>query len=110
MPDQKTTELKRGDHGWQMLAPLAMPADPNLVRTLLDTLDITSEKNFPASDANLAKYGLDKPAAELWLNDVRYASADCSRWTSSSTCSRTARSISSTPCSITASPTCRTGG
>ena len=73
MPDQKTTELTRGDRGWQMQAPLAMPADPNLVRTLLDTLDITSEKHFPASAATLAKYGLDKPAAELWLNDVHYA-------------------------------------
>ena len=73
MPGQKTTELKRGDHGWQMEAPIAMPADPNLVRTLLDTLDITSEKQFPANDATLAKYGLDKPAAELWLNDVHYA-------------------------------------
>ncbi len=73
MPDQKVTELKRGDHGWQMEAPFAMPADPNLVRTLLDTLDVTSDKQFPAAGAMLAKYGLDKPAAELWLNDMRYA-------------------------------------
>ena len=73
MPGQKTVELVRGDHGWQMTAPLTMPADPNLVRTLLDTLDVTSDKQFSAAGAVLAKYGLDKPAAELWLNDVRYA-------------------------------------
>jgi hypothetical protein len=73
MPGQKTTELVRGDRGWQMQAPLTMPADPNLVRTLLDTLDVTSDKQFPATGATLAKYGLDKPVAELWLNDVHYA-------------------------------------
>lgn len=73
LPGQKTTELVRGDRGWQMQTPLTMPADPNLVRTLLDTLDVTSEKHFPAAGAALAQYGLDKPKAELWLNDAEYA-------------------------------------
>jgi hypothetical protein len=73
LPGQKTVELTRSDRGWQMEAPLGMPADPNLVQTLLNTLDLTSEKHFPAAGAALAQYGLDKPKAELWLNGAEYA-------------------------------------
>lgn len=73
LPGQKPTELKRGDSGWQMTTPLAMPADPGLVRTLLDYLDAKSEARFPAAGADLTKYGLAKPVAELWLNGSRYA-------------------------------------
>jgi len=73
LPGQKTVELTRGQRGWQMDVPIAMPADPNMVRTLLDTLDVASEKQFPATGAALAQYGLDKPKAELWLNGAEYA-------------------------------------
>src|SRR5579859_5301825 len=76
LPGQKPIELKLGDHGWQMTAPLAMPADQNLVRTLLDYLDAESETRFPARGADLANYGLDKPKAALWLNGVEYAFGD----------------------------------
>ena len=73
LPGHAPTELTRGERGWQMTTPLSMPADPNLVRTLLDTLDVTSDKYFPAAGAALAQYGLDKPRAELRLNGVEYA-------------------------------------
>lgn len=73
LPGQKPMELKLGDRGWQMTAPLAMPADQNLVRTLLDYLDAESETRFPAAGTDLANYGLDKPKVRLWLNGVGYA-------------------------------------
>lgn len=73
LPNQPPTEMVRQDGGWRLTTPLAMRADPNLVRTLLDYLDVQSEAHFPAAGADLAKYGLDKPKAELWLNGVRYA-------------------------------------
>ena len=73
LPDQPPTELVRQDGGWRLTTPLAMRADSNLVRTLLDYLDAESEAHFPAAGADLTKYGLDKPKAELWLNGVRYA-------------------------------------
>lgn len=73
LPNQPPAEMVRQDGGWRLTAPLAMRADPNQVRTLLDYLDEDSEAHFPAAGADLAKYGLDKPKAELWLNGVRYA-------------------------------------
>lgn len=72
LPGQKPTVLTRGNRGWQMTAPLAMPADSNMVRTLLDYLDAESQDSFPAAGADLAKYGLNKPVAKLMLNGVEY--------------------------------------
>lgn len=73
LPGQKPVEMVHGDKGWRLTAPLEMPADPNLIRTLLDYLDVESEAQFPAAGADLAKYGLDTPKAELWLNGEEYA-------------------------------------
>ena len=69
---QKTTDLKFGSFGWQITAPFTLPADPNLVKTLLDYLDVPSRDHFPAAGRDLAQYGLDKPKAELWLNGSEY--------------------------------------
>lgn len=70
---QKTTDLKFGSFGWQITAPFTLPADPNLVKTLLDYLDVPSRDHFPAAGHDLAQYGLDKPKAELWLNGSEYS-------------------------------------
>ncbi len=72
LPGQKPTEMNHGDKGWQITSPLRMPADPNLVRTLLDYLDVESTTHFVAARADLGKYGLDKPKAQLWLNGEEY--------------------------------------
>ena len=72
LPGQKPTEMVRADRSWQLTSPLKMPADPNLVRTLLDYLDVESMARFPAAGADLAKYGLDKPKAKLWLDGSEY--------------------------------------
>lgn len=69
---QKTTDLKFGSFGWQITTPFTLPADPNLVKTLLDYLDVPSRDHFPAAGRDLAQYGLDKPKAELWLNGSEY--------------------------------------
>jgi len=72
VPGQKPTDLKLGPQGWQVTAPFILPADPNLMKTLLDYLDVPSRDSFPAAGRDLAQYGLDKPKAELWLNDSDY--------------------------------------
>lgn len=70
---QKTTDLKSGGSGWQLTEPFTLPADPNLVKTLLDYLDVPSRSHFPAAGHDLAQYGLDKPKAQLWLNGSEYS-------------------------------------
>ena len=72
LPKQEMTELRFGDKGWQMTAPRNMPADSNLIKTLLDYLDQESSVRFPAVQTDLQKYGLDKPKASLWLNGTEY--------------------------------------
>lgn len=72
LPKQAVTELKFTDQGWQMAAPRMLPADPNLIKTLLDYLDQQSSVHFPAVQAELGKYGLDKPLAILWLNGTEF--------------------------------------
>lgn len=72
LPGQTTTELLHDNRSWRMVAPRAMPADPNQVRTLLDYLDAESQTRFPASGTDLSHYGLTKPVAKLWLNGREY--------------------------------------
>ena len=72
LPGQKPTEMTHGERGWQITSPLSMPADPNLVRTLLDYMDVESTTHFVAANVDLGKYGLDKPKARLWLNGEEY--------------------------------------
>jgi hypothetical protein len=76
LPKQAMTELKFGDKGWQMTAPRPMPADENVIKTMLDYLDQESKVRFPAVQSELSKYGLDKPKAQLWLNGTEYDFGD----------------------------------
>lgn len=65
--------LVRKGEAWRMRAPLDFPADAALMQGLLDSLDAPLERGFPAAGADLAKYGLDKPLARLWLDGKEYA-------------------------------------
>ncbi len=71
LPGQKPVALTLGDRGWQMTAPLTMPADPNMVKTLLDYLDAQSQDSFRAR-GDLARFGLEKPVGKLMLNGAEY--------------------------------------
>ncbi|MGQ0657248.1 MAG: DUF4340 domain-containing protein [Chromatiales bacterium] len=57
---------------WRMLAPYAVEADATRVGFLLDFLGARSLARFAVAEADLAKYGLDKPHAVLHLNGRRF--------------------------------------
>ncbi|HEX2668651.1 MAG TPA: DUF4340 domain-containing protein [Gammaproteobacteria bacterium] len=65
--------LVRKGEAWRMQAPLDFPADDALMQGLLDSLAAPLEPGFPAAGTDLAKYGLDKPLARLWLDGKEYA-------------------------------------
>ncbi|MGA9854539.1 MAG: DUF4340 domain-containing protein [Gammaproteobacteria bacterium] len=65
-------ELTRTDKGWQMVAPLKIPADEFLVKTILDNIHGDVSRSFTAKPADLAQYGLDPPNLRLWLNGTEY--------------------------------------
>lgn len=65
-------ELSRTGKGWQMLAPLKIPADKFLVKTVLDNIHGNVSESFTAKSTALAQYGLDPPALRLWLNGTEF--------------------------------------
>lgn len=65
-------ELKREPDGWHMTAPLSLRADDDAVDSLLQLLALPTDAGFPA-DGDLARYGLDKPAARLMVDDIELA-------------------------------------
>lgn len=65
-------ELTRTDKGWQMTAPLKIPADEFLVKTILDNIHGNVSDSFKAKPADLAQYGLNPPALRLWLNGTEF--------------------------------------
>jgi hypothetical protein len=64
--------LVRDGEAWRMLAPRAFPADAAMMQGFLDGLGAPVEDAFAAAGMDLAKYGLDKPLARLWLDGVEY--------------------------------------
>ncbi len=53
---------------WLMTQPLQIPADPKIVKQLLQIPEFTSQAVYRVKAHELAKYGLDKPTIELKLN------------------------------------------
>jgi hypothetical protein len=68
--------LQRVADGWRMTAPLQLGADAGEVRTLLEDLDTTSEREFPAAAAELGKYGLAPPNLRLSFNGIELELGD----------------------------------
>lgn len=66
----KAIELKRVGDGWQMQAPIAAPANDWQVQSLLRVAQTQSLGEMSASGLDLAEYGLDKPAARLFLDKL----------------------------------------
>jgi hypothetical protein len=61
---------KRGS-AWHLVEPLAAPAETFQVDRLLAVLQAKASRSYPAGTA--AKFELDKPQAELAINDQRFA-------------------------------------
>lgn len=75
LPGQPAAQLTRAASGWQVTAPLKLPADSGAVQTLLSELPSTSLEHFPAS-ADVSQYGLNPPKLKLWLNGDEYDFGD----------------------------------
>lgn len=67
---QDEARLKRGDNGWRLTAPIAFRADDSLIGSVLGDFDETSQTRYAVKGLDLSKYGLDKPALKVWLNDI----------------------------------------
>lgn len=64
----KTIELRKVDGHWRMEAPIKVAANDWRVQSLLRVAQNRSLGANPVSGPDLAKYGLDKPAARLFLD------------------------------------------
>jgi hypothetical protein len=62
--------LERTDQGWRISAPFAGRADRFQVERLLAILQARASARYPA--AELARFGLDQPAASLMLGDEHF--------------------------------------
>lgn len=74
--NQPDIRLEKTGGAWALTAPRAARANEFRINELLRLATAKSTSHFPAFSAELAKYGLDKPAAEVWLNDtpIRFGS------------------------------------
>ena len=70
-PDSPALLLERRDGRWNLVAPLALPANGFRVQTLLEILDVKSDRQLDAKGLELARFGLEPPRATLWLDDLR---------------------------------------
>ena len=68
-PGRPAIKLERMDGGWRLVQPFAARADGYRVDGLLAVAAAESLRRLPADEDKLARYGLDKPAATLWLDD-----------------------------------------
>ncbi len=68
-PGEPEIDLDKTGAEWMMTAPRKARANQFRVDELLRLAVARSATNFIAPAAELGKYGLDKPRAELWLND-----------------------------------------
>jgi hypothetical protein len=68
---QETVELEKNPDGkWQLLQPIKIAASSFRIDSLLRITESKSLNSFSADPAKLAGYKLDKPSAELILNDT----------------------------------------
>ena len=65
--------LAKNAQDWRLIAPLRARADRFRIDGLLHLAGTRTEGGFPAQASDLAKYGLDKPAAKIWLDNAEIA-------------------------------------
>jgi len=70
-PGKPVIELARESAEWRMAAPVAARAETFQVQRVLAILDATTNTRFPAT--GLARFELDRPRAEVTINDQTFA-------------------------------------
>lgn len=66
----KTVVLQRQGETWQMIEPVAAPANSFRIDSMLRVTENKSLGHNPVAGLDLAKYGLDKPVVRLFLDDT----------------------------------------
>ncbi len=64
---QKEMVLERLDHRWYLIKPVQAQANEKKIKEILGILTATSDQRFPAAD--LGRFGLDRPGAQLYFDD-----------------------------------------
>ena len=72
-PEHAPITLVRSVDGWQLSAPIQLPANPFRIEPLLQLRRAVSRSNFPAVADALHQYGLAEPEVWLMLDGERYA-------------------------------------
>jgi hypothetical protein len=73
----ETVVLTRSETGWKLQSPIEAPADGPLVTDLLNEVDRLQASAFLSEEpaaADLARYGLDRPAARLTVQEEGWES------------------------------------
>lgn len=68
-----TVRLQKQHQHWYMHEPIKVPASPYRIDTLLELLQQKSLSRYHVEPANLAKYGLQPPKAELQFGHITLA-------------------------------------
>lgn len=68
-PDQSAISLVKSGEEWRLTAPLPARANRFNIESLLRTLSAPAEIRIPTVTGDLAKYGLDKPLSQLWIEN-----------------------------------------
>ena len=64
-----TTELNRSGSGWQLVKPVATPADSNRVLDWLDQLgNLNADQVVQGASSDLTQYGLSKPKLDIQVS------------------------------------------
>lgn len=68
--------FERDGSRWRMVTPVERPANPDKVTALLGLASARVHEAFRAIGNDLAVYGLEPPAARVWLGDEAFAFGD----------------------------------
>ncbi len=69
-PGQADVRLEKSGRDWRLVAPLGARAGRHRVDNLLRVAGAEHDTHFAAAGQDLAAFGLDQPAARLWLDDA----------------------------------------
>ncbi|MCF6322945.1 MAG: DUF4340 domain-containing protein [Gammaproteobacteria bacterium] len=72
-PGRETITFVRSESGWQLTAPISLPANPFRIEPLLQLRRAESHSSFPAVEGALSQYELSSPQIWLSLDGERYA-------------------------------------
>ncbi|MBL1261398.1 MAG: DUF4340 domain-containing protein [Thiotrichaceae bacterium] len=72
-PGREPISLVRRENGWQLTAPISLPANPFRIEPLLQLLRAQSHSSFPAVENALSQYELLSPQVWLLIDGQRYA-------------------------------------